>query len=133
MKRIAVDTNILVRLLATIDSEQSRVAMRLASEHQLFISETVLLETEWVLRSVVRASRNEINSRFSEMLAMETIAFERPDNVEAALQLHSLGMDFADALHVSGLGQDDKFLTFDRDLVRLAKRHVNNISVELAQ
>jgi predicted nucleic-acid-binding protein len=133
MKRIAVDTNVLVRLLVTIDSEQTRTATRLVASHRVFVSQTVLLETEWVLRSVVGASRGEINDRFVEMLAMASIEVERPGVVATALHLHSLGMDFADALHVCGLEEGDRFFTFDRDLIKLANRHMSEISVELAQ
>jgi predicted nucleic-acid-binding protein len=132
MKRIAVDTNVLVRLLARIESEQSKTAMRLAASHQVFVSQTVLLETEWVLRSVIGASRGEVNNRFEELLGMASIEIEHPGVVETALKLHSVGMDFADALHVCGLQEGDRFLTFDRDLVKLANRHMNEISVELA-
>ena len=50
---IAVDTNILVRYLTNDDAEQAQLAIDLlnGSEH-IWLPKTVLLETEWVLRSV---------------------------------------------------------------------------------
>ncbi len=47
---LAVDTNLVVRLLASDDAAQTRRAAALFSSEQIFISKTVLLEAEWVLR-----------------------------------------------------------------------------------
>jgi predicted nucleic-acid-binding protein len=48
---IAFDTNLLVRALVTDNPEQVAVARRLMAEDTVYLSRTVLLETEWVLRS----------------------------------------------------------------------------------
>ncbi len=45
-----VDTNIIVRLLTHDDPVQSAKADALFKKDHLFIPDTVLLETEWVLR-----------------------------------------------------------------------------------
>lgn len=47
---IAIDTNIVVRFLTQDDPAQFKQAARLFRETELFIAESVLLETEWVLR-----------------------------------------------------------------------------------
>ena len=47
---IAIDANIIVRLLTKDDDKQYQKAYRLFEQHPIFISETVILETEWVLR-----------------------------------------------------------------------------------
>lgn len=132
MKRTAIDTNVLLRLLITLDTQQSRIAVELASVQQVFVLNTVLLETEWVLRSVVKASRTEINDRFRDLLYMPSVELESPQFVLKALDLHQQGMDFADALHVSELRSGDRFVTFDRDLVRLAQRYMVDVDVQLA-
>jgi len=49
---IAVDTNILVLYIVNDDIEQARQAKELLGENAVFISKTVILETEWVLRDV---------------------------------------------------------------------------------
>lgn len=41
-------------------------------------------------------------------------------------------MDLADALHLCLSDEATMFVTFDRDLVRRARRHSPNASVELA-
>ena len=132
MKRTAVDTNVLVRLLIALDNEQSRIATRLVETETIFVLKTVLLETEWILRSLVKASRYEINERFRAMLTMPAIELEDPEHVSKALEMHSKGMDFADALHASSLDATVRFLTFDRDMVRIAKRHFPDAAIELA-
>jgi predicted nucleic-acid-binding protein len=47
---IAVDTNIIIRLAMRDDETQYQKVIALLKEHQFFISRTVQLETEWVLR-----------------------------------------------------------------------------------
>ena len=47
---LAVDTNLIVRLLTHDDAAQARRAAALFAREQIYISRTVLLESEWVLR-----------------------------------------------------------------------------------
>jgi predicted nucleic-acid-binding protein len=133
MKKTAVDTNILVRFLVDDDGDQSRVALQLFRSRPLYILKTVLLETEWVLRSVLKADRRTICRLFSTLLAMPHLHFEDPATVSAAVARHAAGMDFADALHMSALDDDDRLLTFDRDFVRMAAKTTDSASVALAQ
>ncbi len=48
---ISVDTNILVRYVTRDDPVQERQARRLVEANDIHVSLSVLLETEWVLRS----------------------------------------------------------------------------------
>jgi predicted nucleic-acid-binding protein len=48
---ITVDTNIMIRLAMRGDEIHYQKAMALLAEQQFFISKTVQLEIEWVLRS----------------------------------------------------------------------------------
>jgi predicted nucleic-acid-binding protein len=47
---IAVDTNVIVRLVANDDPAQSPRAARLFAREDVYVPKTVVLETEWVLR-----------------------------------------------------------------------------------
>ena len=49
---IAVDTNVLVRLLTGDDLKQAAAARSLFAAGPIWIAKTVLLETAWVLRSL---------------------------------------------------------------------------------
>jgi predicted nucleic acid-binding protein len=59
---IALDTNIIVRLLANDDVSQARRAAEIIRNNEVFVTKTVLLETEWVLRHAYRIDRNTLNN-----------------------------------------------------------------------
>ena len=46
---IAFDTNLFVRIATNDDQQQADIAEKLLMENEVFVSRTVLLETEWVL------------------------------------------------------------------------------------
>ncbi|OLP61341.1 hypothetical protein BJF93_21465 [Xaviernesmea oryzae] len=132
MKIYAIDTNILVRLLVLVDEEQTRIAEDLLLHSRLVIMWSVLLETEWILRSVVKADRKTVNEKFRFLLTMPSLEVEQPEEMARVLDLHEAGMDFADAMHVV-LAGTRTFITFDRALVRRAKRKWPEARVKLAQ
>ena len=47
---ISVDTNIVVRLLTQDDEVQYQKSLEIFQSPEIFIADTVILETEWVLR-----------------------------------------------------------------------------------
>ena len=114
---VAIDTNVLVRVLVSDHPEQNEAARRLWSANQIWIAKTVLLETEWVLRSAMQASRQEINAAFVLLLADPRVAVEDRAAVERAVDGFGAGMDFADALHLASRGTAGRFVTFNRRLV----------------
>ena len=59
---VAVDTNIVVRLLTGDDPEQFQRGKGLFEREQVFIPATVILETEWVLRYAYKFPPAEIAS-----------------------------------------------------------------------
>ncbi len=130
--RTAIDTNILVRILARDRTRQWEIANPLLDDHQLLVRTTVVIETEWVLRGIMKYPRNVVFDLLSARMVIPNIKFEEPERVECALGLFRAGMDFADALHMSALHEDDRFLTFDREFVKRAFDNKQNISVELA-
>jgi len=56
----AIDTNIVIRYLTADDPDQTAKAKAVVDAGQVFVSTTVLLECEWVLRSVYDFSRHEV-------------------------------------------------------------------------
>jgi predicted nucleic acid-binding protein len=117
---IAIDTNVLVRLLLADDPAQTRRARALAESDRLFVSVTVLLETEWVLRALYRIPDADIRSGFRTLLG--AVDVEDRTGVERALERAANGLDFADALHVARAGQTAAFATFDTKLLKRAKK-----------
>ena len=57
---IAVDTKVLVRFLTRDDETQFKKAVKLFREPRIFVSESVLFETEWVLRYAYEFSPDAI-------------------------------------------------------------------------
>ena len=54
---IAIDTNILVRLVTRDDDAQAKRAAALFEREAIYVGKTVLLETEWVLHFSYELSR----------------------------------------------------------------------------
>lgn len=132
MKTRAIDTNILVRSFVRDDSRQWEIAAAIFKTSQVVILPSVLIETEWVLRRSFQLGRLEITAMFRSLLASEAVSVVDRANVELAIDAFEHGMDFADAMHVCLVPAGAIFITFDRDLVRLANHHINTASVELA-
>jgi predicted nucleic-acid-binding protein len=116
---IAVDTNVLVRLLTGDDPAQTRLAADLFAQESIFIPKTVLLETEWVLRYRYELSPTVILTAFRKLLGLPQVEVEDNNVLVEALARYEEGMDFADALHLASVGEADQFATFD---ARLKKR-----------
>ena len=95
---ITLDTNLLVRFATHDHQEQAKIATRLIEGNPVYIPVTVLLETEWVLRSRYRYRTADFVALIRFLLAQEQILLEDADAIAAAVRAHSAGMDFADAL-----------------------------------
>ncbi len=61
---IAVDTNVLVRLLTGDDPVQESAARSLFASGPIWIAKTVLLETSWVLRRTLHVSSRPAAAKF---------------------------------------------------------------------
>lgn len=94
----------------------------LSRERRVFISASVLLETEWVLRAAYGLDDQVINEALRKLLALPQIEVAETRAIERSLALHAQGMNFADALHLALSAQADRFATFDRKLRAGAKR-----------
>jgi len=114
---IAVDTNVIVRLIISDDQDQRRTAEGRMAEG-FFVSHTVLMEVEWVLRSSYRLTRSAINGALNALLDLDEIHTPKLASVLWALDRHAAGADFADMLHLISARGSSAFLTFDQALVR---------------
>jgi len=109
----AVDTNVLVRYYLRDDAAQARVADRILSDGDVFVPKTVMLELEWVLRSVAEQPADKVMDCLWHLIALPGITIEDHDEVEAALHHCKQGIDFADALHLAASRACSELLTFD--------------------
>lgn len=117
---IGLDTNVVVRLLVRDDREQAARAATVFESGPLWLAKTVLLETEWVLRSAYSLPRESIADGFRALLGYPPLEMEDHAAVVRALRWYGEGLDFADALHLASLGAAEKLITFDAQLGRTA-------------
>jgi predicted nucleic-acid-binding protein len=110
---IALDTNILIRLVARDDEAQLERAKELMASRALFVSKTVLIETEWVLRRGYRLQRPVVEETFRRLYGLRHLQLEDEAAVLQAFDWYRQGLDFADALHLASSRACEGFATFD--------------------
>ena len=117
----AIDTNIVVRYLTGDHPGQAARARAVIDAGHVFVSTTVLLESEWVLRSVYGFAGKEVAAALRAFAGLLDVSVESPVLVAEALDRAAKGMDFADALHLGAAARCEAMLTFDRRFIELAK------------
>lgn len=121
---IALDTNLLVRLLIQDDVPQARAVERLLVSARrdrtpLFIADVVLCELVWVLARRAKQSRAGIADALERLLDAESVVVADPGIARRALAAYREGTgDFADYLirEQSMAAGASEFVTFDRAL-----------------
>lgn len=121
MQPVAVDTNVLVRLATGDHPGEHRAALAALAAQPWRLFTTVLLETEWVLRSVYAYSPAQFAAFVGWLDAHPQVQWAEPALIRDALAHHRAGLDFADALHIAQ-AQGTAFLTLDRKLQRKASK-----------
>ena len=119
---IAVDTNVVVRLLTEDDKQQTEVAKSLFASGPIWISKTVLLESGWVLKFDYGFTEAAIREALTELLGLRHVFTEDKPGMVAALSMTARGVGFADAMHLSSAPAGVTFVSFDRTFIRRAKR-----------
>jgi predicted nucleic-acid-binding protein len=125
---LAVDTNVLARALVSDGSTQALRCRQCFSDNDVFVSDTVLLETEWLLRSRMGVAREQINDLFAALIASERTHLSEPERIADVIEAHRNGMDFADAMHLLCAANCRAFATYDNDL----KKHASAIPGAIA-
>ena len=117
----AIDTNVVVRYLTGDDPGQAGKARGVIDTGGVFVSTTVLLESEWVLRSVYGLSGEDVAAALKAFSGLPGVTVESPYLLREALDRAEKGMDFADALHLGAATHCQTMLTFDRSFIRKAR------------
>ncbi|WP_298855362.1 type II toxin-antitoxin system VapC family toxin [uncultured Paracoccus sp.] len=118
---IAIDTNIVVRYLTGDHPEQSNRAREIVDGQPVLVPVTVVLETEWVLRSAYGYNPADVVRALRAFGGLPEVTIQDAAILSAAFNLTEHGMDFADALHLGLSEEQDALLTFDRRFVKAAK------------
>ena len=119
---VAVDTNVLVRLLAKDHAGQAARAVAVFRAGPVFVPKTVLLECEWVLRYSYARPAASIVLAFLGVLGLPNVTVEDAPAVHLAIRMLERGVDFADALHLASSAGATQFVTFDAQLVKRARK-----------
>ena len=121
----ALDTNVLARFFVDdADDEQAakqRPAAFAALSERSFVSVTVLLELEWVMRGFYELPTRDVSRVLRALASVKHVTLEDRDAVLAAIDAFDKGLDFADALHLARSSRASGFATFDQRLARRAK------------
>ena len=121
----ALDTNVLARFFVDdVDDAQAakqRPAAIAALAGRSFVSVTVLLELEWVLRGFYELSTKDISRVLRALASIEHVTLEDRDAVLVAVDAFDKGLDFADAIHLARSSRASGFATFDQRLAKRAK------------
>jgi predicted nucleic-acid-binding protein len=119
---LAIDTNMLVRLLARDDVTQAQQADR-AIQAGAWVSHLALVETLWVLESLYERKPSQLIAIVQMLLAHEHLVVQDPDTVRGALANFSAkpSLGFSDCLmlEVAKRAGHTPLATFDKALSKL--------------
>lgn len=115
---IGLDTNVLARYYVgstdAASQQQSALARKLIeSGKRLYVSKSVVLELEWVLRGYYKSSSADVLTVLRHLQALPNVEIEDRPGVEQAIDALTDSFDFADALHHASYRQCASVATFD--------------------
>ncbi len=111
---LAIDTNVIVRYLTGDHPHQAAQAQALIDGEDVYVCITVLLETEWVLRSAYGFARARLAEALRAFAGLPRVTLEDAALATKALDWMGRGLDFADALHLAAAQGCEAFVSFDQ-------------------
>lgn len=121
----ALDTNVLARFFVDdaddAQAAKQRPAAVAALSERSFVTVTVVLELEWVMRGFYELPTRDISSVLRALASIEHVTLEDRDEILVAIDAFDKGLDFADALHLARSSRASGFATFDQRLAKRAK------------
>lgn len=139
---IGLDTNVLARYYKAASSKDDAATAKqceaarelIEGGKRLMVSQTVVLELEWVLRGAYGVAPPEMQAVFLHLLSLSHVEFEDRVAVQSAVAALGQGFDFSDALHHSAYRRCSAVATFDdKGFARRAKKVALKPTVTLLQ
>lgn len=121
---IAIDTNILIRVITEDDPEQSRRAQQeLVAVDQVIVPTHVLCEVVWLLSGRYQHARADLIDVIETILATRTMLVDH-DAIASGLALLKAGGDFADGViaHQGRAAGAEVFVSFDAKAIKLLRQ-----------
>ena len=123
---LAVDTNVLVRLLVRDDAGQAAAADQAVAKGA-WVSHLVLAEAVWVLDAVYERTAKQLIAALALLLVHETLVLQDADVVASALAQFrakpALGFSDCLVLEIARKAGHLPVVTFDKALAKLAGAH----------
>lgn len=121
----ALDTSVLARFFVDdaddAQTARQRPAAIAALAERSYVSVTVLLELEWVMRGFYELPARDVSRVLRALASIEHITLEDRDAVLVAIDAFDKDLDFADALHLARSSRASGFATFDQRFAKRAK------------
>ncbi len=121
----ALDNNILVRYLTQDDDEQFQKVLQMLNRKRtvFFVWDLVLVETDWILRSLYDWNHDEVVEAFARLTSIHNLAFENEARLRSSLKALREGADLADELILRACRDHGAktFATFDKGIIRRHK------------
>ena len=119
---IALDTNILARLLLGDDAVQLSRAKALLSEARQFTAPiTVMLELVWVLEAN-GVEPKALADGLERLIGLSNFKPVHAAEIRQALNGYREGLDFADALHLALSASSTQMVNFDKAFTKRTKK-----------
>lgn len=122
---IAVDTNVLARLLTADDPSQTEIARGFIAGHggddPLFVSAIVVAELAWLLGSRYKYPHSAVCHALNGLLMSANLVFEHEETIRGAVQFAERNnADISDAMiaAIAALQGCAKTITFDRQAAK---------------
>ena len=119
---VAVDTNVIVRLLTQDERKQAAFATAIFADADVWIAKTVLLECAWALKSSYGYKPEAVRHALAMLLGLPNVQVEDRPAIARALSLAAHGLDLADAIHFESRPRGVKFVSFEDAFLRQARR-----------
>ena len=118
---IAIDTNIIVRFLTQDDDVQYEKAYEIFRKNEIVIPDTVIQETEWVLRYSYTFNPSDVCDAFRKLFGLENVHLQNPYLVLLAIEWYENGLGFSDAIHLAQSQHVSRLVTFDSKFIKRSK------------
>lgn len=115
----SVDTNILARYVTQDDPTQASIAVEVLSA-ECFVSDTVLLETAWLLTSYYKINRADLAAILDNVRRLPSVTVSNDEHIEWAIRRFAAGADFADMIHIVASSHARSMVSFDLKLAEQA-------------
>ncbi|WP_416233490.1 type II toxin-antitoxin system VapC family toxin [Anabaena sp. UHCC 0451] len=116
----------MVRFITKDDEPQYQQSLALFKNKNIFIADTVILETEWVLRFAYKFKSLEICQAFRKIFGLPNVYLTNEKLILQVIEWHENGIDFADAFHLASSNHCLEFYTFDEKFIKKSQSLSNS-------